>query len=196
MSELRSQISTKLNSFDSEGKTISAFGLTQAKKATKSKPRFMDFAIEYSQVRRSLLTRVLFLTFVEGVQICHLGHQCYYTKELLGLQSKFSVDLLPYVETFFPVQMMFKLYVDIKKFIFCRRYETLSLHHVLQRFSSSDCEWLMPPGDGHEQKRVSLSDASKRRELLEDFLFWFFDSFLISLLRVRFRVTLHNINSC
>lgn len=42
----------------------------------------------------------------------------------------------------------------------------------------------MPSGDGKNQTRVSVSDALKRRELLEDFMFWFFDSFVISLLRV------------
>lgn len=55
MSQLRSQTSLKLNSFDSEGKTISAFGLTQAQQAAKSKPRFMNFASDYSEVRYSHL---------------------------------------------------------------------------------------------------------------------------------------------
>ncbi len=32
--------------------------------------------------------------------------------------------------------------------------------------------------------RVTVSDAKKRRELLEDFLFWFFDSFVIALIKV------------
>ena len=55
-----------------------------------------------------------------------------------------------------------------------RRYESLSLHHVVQGFSTSACEWLMPPGPGARQIRVPVSDALKRRELLEDFLFWYF----------------------
>ncbi|KAJ3852039.1 hypothetical protein EV368DRAFT_41870 [Lentinula lateritia] len=55
MSQLRSQTSLKLNSFDSEGETISAFGLTQVQKAAKSKPRFVDFASDYSEVYKYVI---------------------------------------------------------------------------------------------------------------------------------------------
>ncbi|ESK87254.1 telomerase reverse transcriptase [Moniliophthora roreri MCA 2997] len=77
----------------------------------------------------------------------------------------------------------------LKTFIAARRYEKVSLHHVLQDFSTSACEWLMPPGDGRNQGRVPVTDALKRRELLEEFLFWFFDSFIISIIRTTFYVT-------
>jgi telomerase reverse transcriptase len=74
--------------------------------------------------------------------------------------------------------------IDVMEFITCRRYETLSLHHVLQRFSTADCDWLILPGPGaRRQARVSVSDALKRRELLEEFLFWYLDSFVLPLLR-------------
>ena len=77
------------------------------------------------------------------------------------------------------------VFLDIKNFITCRRFETLSLHDVLQGFSSSDCDWLIPPGPGaRQQHRVCVSDAVKRKELLEEFLFWFFDSFLLPLIKV------------
>jgi telomerase reverse transcriptase len=69
--------------------------------------------------------------------------------------------------------------------IAARRYETLTLHHVLQGFITSECDWLMPPGENAiKQRRVSVTDSLKRRELLEEFLFWYFDSFLFPLLRV------------
>jgi telomerase reverse transcriptase len=75
--------------------------------------------------------------------------------------------------------------VDVKTFISCRRYETLTLHHILQGFSTSDCDWLMPPGQAaQQQSRVSVTDALKRRELLEEFIFWYFTSFLLPLLKV------------
>ena len=75
---------------------------------------------------------------------------------------------------------------DIKELITARRYETLTLHHVLQGFMTSECDWLMPPGGGAlKQHRVSVTDTLKRRELLEEFLFWYFDSFLFPLLKVR-----------
>lgn len=75
--------------------------------------------------------------------------------------------------------------VGVKEFIRCRRYETLTLHYILQGFSTSDCDWLMPPGQaGQRQTRVPVTDALKRRELLEEFIFWYFDSFLLPLLKV------------
>jgi telomerase reverse transcriptase len=74
---------------------------------------------------------------------------------------------------------------DVKDFINCRRFETLSLHHILQGFSTSECDWLMPSGlAARNQPRVSVTDALKRKELLEDFVFWYFDSFVSSLLKV------------
>jgi len=43
----------------------------------------------------------------------------------------------------------------------------------------------MPPGEkAKAQGRVSVSDSLKRRELLEDFMFWYFDGFLMPLLKV------------
>lgn len=67
-----------------------------------------------------------------------------------------------------------------------RRYETTTLHNLLQGFRISDCEWLMPDSPGaHKQARVSVSDTLKRLELLQDFIYWYFASFLIPLIRVR-----------
>jgi telomerase reverse transcriptase len=69
----------------------------------------------------------------------------------------------------------------VKEIIYARRFETITLHRILQGFSTSECDWLMPPGP---QLRVSVSDALKRRELLEEFLFWYFDGFILPLLKV------------
>jgi telomerase reverse transcriptase len=75
--------------------------------------------------------------------------------------------------------------LDIKEMVAGRRYETLTLHYILQGFMISECDWLIPPGDSAlKQRRVSVTDSLKRRELLEEFLFWYFDSFLFQLLRV------------
>ena len=74
--------------------------------------------------------------------------------------------------------------------IVARRYETLTVHTVLQHFQTSDCEWLMPNSEGAlKQARVSVTDSLKRRELLEEFLFWYFDSFLIPLLKVLIKLS-------
>lgn len=97
-------------------------------------------------------------------------------KHVLG-RERFRSALFAEIQTAF-------FHADVKDFIACRRYESLSLHHIVQGFSTSACDWLMPPGTGERQTRVPVSDALKRRELLEDFLFWYFDSFLLPLLRV------------
>ena len=34
-------------------------------------------------------------------------------------------------------------------------------------------------------QRVCYSDSSKRRELVEEFLYWYFNAFLVPLLKVR-----------
>ncbi|OBZ72156.1 Telomerase reverse transcriptase [Grifola frondosa] len=78
----------------------------------------------------------------------------------------------------------------VKSFISARRFETVTLHAILQGFSTSECEWLALNGAGSlKQRRVSVSDSLKRRELLEEFLFWYFDSFLLPLLKSTFYVT-------
>ena len=71
--------------------------------------------------------------------------------------------------------------------IVMRRYETTTVHNVLQGFRTADCDWLAPHTPGAlKQARVSVTDALKRRELLEDFVLWYFDGFLIPLLKVRY----------
>jgi telomerase reverse transcriptase len=68
--------------------------------------------------------------------------------------------------------------------IACRRFETLTLHQVTQEFRTADCEWLAPERPAYQVQRSSLSDTLKRRELLNEFIYWFFQSFLTQLLRV------------
>lgn len=78
----------------------------------------------------------------------------------------------------------------LKEFISLRRHETFTLHYTLQGFSTADCDWVMPHGTGMiKQTRVSVTDALKRRELLEEFMFWYFDSFVIPLVNTTFYVT-------
>lgn len=73
---------------------------------------------------------------------------------------------------------------DVEQFISCRKHESLSLHHVIQGFRTSDCDWLAPSGNVSQKYRMCVSDAKKRKELLEDFLFWYFDGFVSPLLKV------------
>ncbi|KAK7690659.1 hypothetical protein QCA50_005758 [Cerrena zonata] len=86
-------------------------------------------------------------------------------------------------------QRNYKLIANhVKTLITARRFETLTVHELVQGFSTSECDWLAGP-HSTSQKRVSVSDALKRRQLLEEFLFWYFDGFLIPLIRTTFYVT-------
>ena len=78
--------------------------------------------------------------------------------------------------------MTIAIIIDVKEFISYRRFEGMSVHYALQGFAINDCAWLLPPGG--DKRSSSPSEASKRRELLEEFIFWYFDSFLIPLLKV------------
>ncbi|KAF5367406.1 hypothetical protein D9758_003636 [Tetrapyrgos nigripes] len=113
---------------------------------------------------------------------------CFHVNEVYRYVVLVTNAVIP--KRFWGSEANFKLICKhIKLFISCRRFETLTLHTVLQGFSTSACEWLMPPGDGNKQHRVNASDQLKRRELLEDFIYWFFDSFVLALLRTTFYVT-------
>jgi hypothetical protein len=83
---------------------------------------------------------------------------------------------------------------DVKRFVTARRFEAPSLHGVLQGLRVSDCVWLAPgPADDNKKGRQAAkgarphappSDMRKRRELLEELVFWYFDSFVLPLLKV------------
>lgn len=73
-----------------------------------------------------------------------------------------------------------------------RRYETLSVHALLQNFCVADCDWLRAPSAGYtqnSQQRANAVEMDKRRELLQEFLFWFVDGWLMDLLKTTFVVT-------
>ena len=61
----------------------------------------------------------------------------------------------------------------------------MSLHHVLQKFGTSECDWVCSDNPAAQKHpRVSVTDSLKRRELIEEFIYWYFSSFLLPLLRV------------
>lgn len=61
----------------------------------------------------------------------------------------------------------------------------MSLHHVLQDLKISKCKWLGPEcTDDKPKKYTSVTDSLKRREIFEEFVFWYFNSFLLPLLSV------------
>ena len=63
----------------------------------------------------------------------------------------------------------------------------MSLHHVLQDLKTSKCKWLGPEcADDKPKKHTNVTDSLKRREIFEEFVFWYFNSFLLPLLSVGF----------
>jgi telomerase reverse transcriptase len=73
---------------------------------------------------------------------------------------------------------------DITEFVSSRRYETTTLHSICQNLKFLEFEWSLAPLHSDKVTQRSLSDAKKGRELVEEFLYWYFDSFLVPLLKV------------
>ena len=77
---------------------------------------------------------------------------------------------------------------NIDKFVRMRRYESLTLHDIMQRVKIHDIEWMSLTDDDQISKR-SASDSAKRKELMAELLYYVFDSFLLPLIRGHFHVT-------
>lgn len=76
----------------------------------------------------------------------------------------------------------------IDQFIKLRRFETLSLHQVMQGIRVKSIDWLGSPKTG-KGPNLSKSDFLKRVELLQEFIYYLLDSVLIPLIRTNFYVT-------
>ncbi|KZT07774.1 uncharacterized protein LAESUDRAFT_772394 [Laetiporus sulphureus 93-53] len=176
MSEYTSQLRTQASvsglnaSTDTIGNPIIPQGLTQARRHAQHKPRFAEFACSFAEVSRYaiLATNAVIPRAFWGSganrRVVYKRRQCI----IDGLRIRLIK------------------YADIQGFIASRRYEKTTLHNVLQVFSVTECDWLAPDSAAAKiQSRVSVTDALKRRELLEEFLFWYYDSFLMPLLKVR-----------
>lgn len=79
---------------------------------------------------------------------------------------------------------------NVDTFVRLRRYETLSLHDLVQKMLLN-ADWLQPQSQG-QGARLSASDFAKRKELMSEMLYYIFDSFLIPLIRGHFHVTESN----
>jgi telomerase reverse transcriptase len=94
--------------------------------------------------------------------------------------------------TRYPLYLL--LLVAVKTFIVGRRFDAFSLHWVLQGIKTASMTWIEPTRMQDQKpsrnQHVSVSDSLKRRELVEEFIFWYFDSFVTPLLKVRLVSTL------
>ncbi|KAG0021836.1 hypothetical protein BGZ80_001610 [Entomortierella chlamydospora] len=78
------------------------------------------------------------------------------------------------------------------RFIHLKKFEAMSLQYVLQGFKMSDCQWLQDSRLHDPDSRVSHtppSASNKQHEILNEFIYWLFDGFLIPLLKASFYVT-------
>ncbi|KAK6362887.1 hypothetical protein TWF730_000340 [Orbilia blumenaviensis] len=78
----------------------------------------------------------------------------------------------------------------LEKFVKLRRYETLSLHDVMQGFKLTDFTWLHQKTPNQNGKiRLDAADMKHCTSLLAEFLYYLFDSLVIPLIRAHFYVT-------
>ncbi|KAI6785680.1 uncharacterized protein J7T54_006014 [Emericellopsis cladophorae] len=75
----------------------------------------------------------------------------------------------------------------VDHFIKLRRFETMSLHEIVQDFKVVDIAWLHQRHLGAQ--KTSQTDINKRYEIFHEFLYYVFDSLLIPLIRSNFYVT-------
>lgn len=63
----------------------------------------------------------------------------------------------------------------------------MTVHTLLQRFCVADCDWLHPQSASRASnflQKPNVVEMGKRRELLQEFIYWFIDGFVINLVRV------------
>lgn len=62
------------------------------------------------------------------------------------------------------------------------------MHTLVQKFRIADCDWLRPASASKERngkQKPNEVEMGKRRELLQEFLYWFMDGFVMDLAKVR-----------
>ncbi|KUI62081.1 Telomerase reverse transcriptase [Cytospora mali] len=80
----------------------------------------------------------------------------------------------------------------VDSFVKLRRFETISLHEVMQGLKITEIGWLEPPG--LKNRKCSQTDFRKRSEIFYEFLYYIFDSLVIPLIRSNFYVTESNVH--
>lgn len=172
---------------ESSSSLIIQRNIALAKKETTAKPKFAEFTCNYYEV--------YFYVFFICLVIYLLGQVYNYIRkatlavipfDLWGCKTNFNNIMNCMSVRLF---VFFHALIDIceqgvKLFIKGHRLETFTLHTVMQNFSSQECEWLLPLSTRALYQRPSVTDALKRRELIEEFLYWYFDSFVLPLIRV------------
>lgn len=82
---------------------------------------------------------------------------------------------------------------NIDKFVQLRRYESLSMHDIMQDMVIHDLEWLRSKKT-NASASLSSTDFQKRVDLLAELLYYVLDSIVIPLIRSNFHVTESNVH--
>ena len=77
---------------------------------------------------------------------------------------------------------------NVDAFVKARRFESYTLENMMHGLKIQHIAWLCPPNLKQDQK-MAQPDFVKRRELLQELVYYIFDSFLIPLIRSNFHVT-------
>ncbi|KAK6357467.1 hypothetical protein TWF718_001777 [Orbilia javanica] len=78
----------------------------------------------------------------------------------------------------------------MESFVKLRRYETLSLHNVMQGFKLTDFNWIHQKEPNSNGKvKLDVADTKRCTSLLSEFIYYLFDSLVIPLIRAHFYVT-------
>ncbi|KAK0552089.1 hypothetical protein OC846_003054 [Tilletia horrida] len=75
------------------------------------------------------------------------------------------------------------------KFVCARRYESLTLHEVLQGIRISEVDWIIPVNVRAQQQRPTAAESQLRHDLVAEMVYWIMDSLLMPLLRTTFYIT-------
>jgi hypothetical protein len=117
-----------------------------------------------------------------GIPVYCPGHEGSHSKAFLGWYQKLQVGYGRCAV----VCILYGIYnfsyaAAVKNFISYRRYETISLHGIMQGLSTTGCKWTAYgiTSTAH----TPASSSIKRRELLEEFIIYYFGSFVTPLLR-------------
>ena len=72
------------------------------------------------------------------------------------------------------------LLADIRDYIRAKQYEPINLHSLMQGLRINDFTWLIFDKIG----KTTAQEMEKRRGLVQQFILWIFDGYLMPLLRV------------
>ena len=157
----------------SQRSAIEPHGAAEAIEKIKAKPKFSDYACTPYEVEmfiKKIVNRVIPSRFWGSRENQDHIWKCEIVSYLRGLRKLSTGNA-----------------VGTAAFLRYRRYETTSVHLLLQGFSILDCDWLRLPSASlskNAKQKPNQIEMEFRKEMLMEFVFWYLDSFIIDLVKV------------